>query len=90
VSKETGNFSSPLTHGELVAMVTAMLQLLWPIKQIAIINTSIQKGSAGAASIFALLDEQEEVNAGKRQYRSFGATLRRRGKTSIVTFILKA
>jgi len=66
VTEEGSFLSVPLSHGELVAMVTAMLQLLRPIKQIAIVNSSIQRGIAGAASIFKLLDEPEEVNQGKQ------------------------
>ncbi len=53
-----------MTAGTFVAMATAILGLLRPIKQVAVVNSTLQRGIAGARSIFALLDEPTEVDAG--------------------------
>lgn len=55
-----------ITPGEFAAMMAAMLLLLKPIKQLTKVNSNIQKGIAGAASIFAFLDEKPEVDKGTR------------------------
>lgn len=53
-----------MTAGQFTAMFGAMLGLLRPIKQIAIMNSKLQRGIAGAESIFSLLDEDVEVDTG--------------------------
>lgn len=55
-----------ITPGEFAAMMAAMLLLLKPIKQLTKVNSNIQKGIAGAASIFTFLDEKPEVDKGTR------------------------
>nr|MBP9729566.1 ATP-binding cassette domain-containing protein [Gammaproteobacteria bacterium] len=42
-----------------------ILGLLRPIKQVAVVNSTLQRGIAGARSIFALLDQTPEKNEGK-------------------------
>lgn len=54
-----------MTPGTFVAMAMAILSLLRPIKQVAVVNSTLQRGIAGARSIFALLDEPSEKNSGK-------------------------
>jgi len=49
-----------LTPGEFVAFVTAMSMLFEPIRRLTNINAVIQKGLAGAQSIFELLDTPAE------------------------------
>lgn len=53
-----------MTAGTFAAMATAILGLLRPIKQVAVVNSTLQRGIAGARSIFALLDEPVEKDEG--------------------------
>lgn len=63
MSNPLGGFG--LSAGDFAAMFTAMLQLLRPIKQIGVVNSTLQRGISGAQSIFALLDEPAEQDQGK-------------------------
>ena len=51
--------------GDLVAYITAAGMLPKPIRQLSEISATIQKGLAGAESIFAQLDEAPEVDRGR-------------------------
>lgn len=51
-----------LTPGAFATMITSMLFLLQPIKQLTKINSNIQRGIAAASSIFELLDQPLEVS----------------------------
>lgn len=53
-----------MTPGTFIAMAMAILSLLRPIKQVAVVNSTLQRGIAGAKSIFALLDEPAEKISG--------------------------
>ncbi len=59
-----------ITPGAFAAMITAMIALLKPIKQLTKVNSNIQKGIAGAASIFAFLDEETEIDKAKNPVTS--------------------
>jgi len=50
--------------GELVAYLTAAALLPKPIRQLSEINSTIQRGVAGAESIFSQLDEPSELDTG--------------------------
>lgn len=50
--------------GDLVAYITAAGMLPKPIRQLSEVSGTIQKGLAGAESIFAQLDEKPEVDHG--------------------------
>jgi subfamily B ATP-binding cassette protein MsbA len=52
------------TVGGFVSFVTAMLLLLAPLKHLADINAPLQRGLAAAESVFRMLDEATEVDAG--------------------------
>ncbi|HOI51410.1 MAG TPA: lipid A export permease/ATP-binding protein MsbA [Azonexus sp.] len=52
------------TAGDLVAYITAAGMLPKPIRQLSEVSATIQKGLAGAESIFAQLDELPEENRG--------------------------
>lgn len=58
-----------MTAGTFVAMASAILGMLKPIKQVAVVNSTLQRGIAGARSIFALLDELPEQNNGTIQMK---------------------
>jgi subfamily B ATP-binding cassette protein MsbA len=52
------------TVGGFVSFITAMLLLLAPLKHLADINAPLQRGLAAAESVFRMLDEATEVDAG--------------------------
>lgn len=62
--------TNPLFHnvtiGSFGAFIAATLSLLTPLKRLTKINAGIQKGVAGAHSIFALLDEKREKDVGTK------------------------
>ncbi|WP_040615170.1 lipid A export permease/ATP-binding protein MsbA [Rickettsiella grylli] len=58
---------SHLTHitaGGFTSLVSAMLLLLKPMRNLAAVNNIIQRGIAAAGSIFLLLDEKNEPDEG--------------------------
>ncbi|MES2213125.1 MAG: lipid A export permease/ATP-binding protein MsbA [Pseudomonadota bacterium] len=57
-------FSATITPGGFTAIVGAMLLILKPIKQLAKVNSTIQRGISAAASVFWTLDQQPEENNG--------------------------
>jgi subfamily B ATP-binding cassette protein MsbA len=56
-----------LTAGGFAAMMAAMLALLKPLRELTNVNTIIQRGLAGAESIFELLAEPCEADTGTRE-----------------------
>ncbi|HRP95673.1 MAG TPA: lipid A export permease/ATP-binding protein MsbA [Rhodocyclaceae bacterium] len=52
------------TAGDLVAYITAAALLPKPIRQLSEVSSTIQKGLAGAESIFEQLDEPVEIDRG--------------------------
>lgn len=53
-----------LSAGSFASMILATMLLLRPLKRLTTINNRIQKGIAGAQSIFALLDREPEKDHG--------------------------
>ena len=58
--------SSGTTVGSFVSFITAMLQLIAPLKHLADISAPLARGLAAAESVFHLLDEPPEADAGKQ------------------------
>jgi subfamily B ATP-binding cassette protein MsbA len=56
--------SNLLTPGEFVAFLGTMAMIFEPIRRLTNINATIQRGLAGAQSIFELLDIKPEPDAG--------------------------
>lgn len=54
-----------ISAGSFGAVVTAMVNLLRPMRRVTMVNSEIQKGVAGAASIFQVLDEAVERDEGQ-------------------------
>jgi subfamily B ATP-binding cassette protein MsbA len=54
-----------LTPGGFVAMVAAMLALLKPMKDLALMQNKLYTGLAGAQRVFELMDEKSEVDTGE-------------------------
>lgn len=62
-----------ITAGSFLAVIAAMLQLIKPMKTLTTLNATIQRGLAGAESVFALLDKPlEKENGTALQHRSRG------------------
>lgn len=53
-----------LTVGSFVSFMTATLMLLTPLKHLTGVNASLQRGLAAAESVFAVIDEKPEDDAG--------------------------
>lgn len=53
-----------ITAGAFIAFIVAMLNIQRPIRRLAGVNADIQRGVAGAHSIFNLLDEPAEIDDG--------------------------
>ena len=54
-----------ITAGSFLAVIAAMLQLIKPMKTLTTLNATIQRGLAGAESVFHLLDLPLEREDGK-------------------------
>lgn len=55
-----------VTAGAFLAIIAAMLQLIKPMKTLTTLNATIQRGLAGAESVFSLLDQAVESDKGKQ------------------------
>jgi subfamily B ATP-binding cassette protein MsbA len=56
---------SETTVGGFVSFITAMLMLLAPVKRLTDMNSPLQRGLAAAESVFELIDEVTEDDAGQ-------------------------
>lgn len=54
-----------ITAGSFLTIIAAMLQLIKPMKTLTNLNAIIQRGLAGAESVFDLLDKPTEPESGK-------------------------
>ena len=53
-----------LSAGEFIAFFSAMTWMLQPVRRITNVAATLQRGVAGADSLFAVIDEQDEVDGG--------------------------
>lgn len=61
--------TSPFFHvtaGSFAAIIASMVSLLTPVRRLTGVNSAIQRGIAGAESVFAMLDEPDEVDSGTK------------------------
>lgn len=65
-----------LTAGIFSAIVTSMVMLLKPLKQLTTVNSEFQRGLAAAASIFKVLDEATELETGKLELKTAKGNIR--------------
>lgn len=63
------------TPGEFVAYITAAGLIPKPIRQLSEVNAKIQKGIAGAESIFEVLDQKKEQDIGTHEVDSVKGAL---------------
>ena len=53
-----------LTAGQFIAFFSAMMLMLQPVRRITNVNATLQRGVAGADSLFAIMDETDETDSG--------------------------
>jgi subfamily B ATP-binding cassette protein MsbA len=53
-----------LTAGEFIAFFSAMTWMLQPVRRITNVNATLQRGVAGAGSLFSVMDEDDEIDSG--------------------------
>jgi subfamily B ATP-binding cassette protein MsbA len=61
-ARETLN--DELTAGQFIAFFSAMMLMLQPVRRITNVNATLQRGVAGADSLFAIIDEEDEQDQG--------------------------
>ena len=64
-----------ITAGSFLAIIAAMLQLIKPMKTLTTLNATIQRGLAGAESIFDLLDQPIEPRNGQNMHGRVGGAI---------------
>ena len=68
--------ADPMSVGEFVSYFAAMGMLFAPIKRLTAINQPLQRGLAGAESVFALIDEEGERDTGSTVLDSVRGAIR--------------
>jgi subfamily B ATP-binding cassette protein MsbA len=53
-----------LTAGQFISFFSAMMLMLQPVRRITNVNATLQRGVAGADSLFSIMDEPDEIDAG--------------------------
>jgi subfamily B ATP-binding cassette protein MsbA len=53
-----------ITSGDFMVLISSMMMLLRPLKQLANVNSDLQRGISAAQSIFLVLDESVEIDTG--------------------------
>ncbi|MCV2883908.1 lipid A export permease/ATP-binding protein MsbA [Aestuariibacter sp. AA17] len=73
------NWVDQLTPGVFTNVVVCMTMLLKPLKQLTTINSEFQRGMAACASIFEVLDEQNEEDCGEREVKKVKGEIQFKG-----------
>ncbi len=58
------SLENSLTAGQFIAFFSAMMLMLQPVRRITNVNATLQRGVAGADSLFAVMDETDEIDQG--------------------------
>lgn len=58
------SLNNDLTAGQFIAFFSAMLLMLQPVRRITNVNATLQRGLAGADSLFQVIDEPDERDTG--------------------------
>ena len=53
-----------LSPGQFISFFSAMMLMLQPVRRITNVNATLQRGVAGADSLFMVIDEDDEVDTG--------------------------
>ena len=56
-----------LTPGQFISFFSAMMLMLQPVRRITNVNATLQRGVAGADSLFMIMDEKDEKDTGTQQ-----------------------
>ncbi len=64
-----------ISAGTFVAFVIALINIQRPIRRLTSVNADIQRGIAGAESVFALIDEPQEVDKGLLQLAHYSGEI---------------
>jgi len=59
------SLNDALSAGQFIAFFSAMMLMLQPVRRITNVNATLQRGVAGADSLFAIMDEQDEEDSGE-------------------------
>lgn len=70
-----------LTPGMFTEIMTSMMLLLKPLKQLTTVNSDFQKGMAAAATVFGVLDEKTEQDHGTIELNQVRGDIEVRGLT---------
>ncbi|HWM28661.1 MAG TPA: ABC transporter transmembrane domain-containing protein, partial [Woeseiaceae bacterium] len=71
--------ANEITVGGFVSFITAMLLLNGPLKRVTSVNEPLQRGLAAAESVFALIDQASEPDAGTLNIERVKGALRFEG-----------
>lgn len=63
------NVIDTITSGSFVVLLSSMMMMLKPLKQLANVNVELQRGITAAQSIFEILDLDIEKNTGSRELK---------------------
>ena len=61
------SLNDQLTAGEFIAFFSAMMLMLQPVRRITNVNATLQRGVAGADSLFSILDDKDEIDTGTKE-----------------------
>ncbi len=56
-----------LSPGEFISFFSAMMLMLQPVRRITNVNATLQRGVAGADSLFTIMDEKDEKDTGTQE-----------------------
>jgi len=56
-----------LSPGQFISFFSAMMLMLQPVRRITNVNATLQRGVAGADSLFMIMDENDEEDTGTQQ-----------------------
>ena len=60
----TESLEGNLTAGQFISFFSAMMLMLQPVRRITNVNATLQRGVAGAESLFSIMDEPDEIDTG--------------------------
>lgn len=58
------SINGDLTPGQFISFFSAMMLMLQPVRRITNVNATLQRGVAGADSLFSVIDEDDEIDEG--------------------------
>ena len=65
-----------LSPGQFISFFSAMMLMLQPVRRITNVNATLQRGVAGADSLFAIMDEKDEDDSGTRDVENVAGDVR--------------